>query len=65
MDFKDPKKIYNKLKNICIKIGQRVVYFIFQKLLNYPKINKPNRYDKLAMQIFAEIQYFCNDFGPQ
>ena len=32
-----------------------MVYLIFPKLLNYPKINEPKRYNKLAMQIFAQI----------
>lgn len=57
MDLKDPKEIWEKLTNICNEIGQGVVYLILQKLFNYPKINKSNRYDKPVMQIFAEVWY--------
>lgn len=32
IDLKDPKEIWDKLKNICTIIGQRVVYSIFQEL---------------------------------
>ena len=57
IDLEDPKEMWDKLKSICSKIGQRVVYSILQKLLNYPKINKPKGYDKPVMQIFAEVRY--------
>lgn len=33
-------KMKEKLCTICSQIGQRIVYFIFQKLLNYFYINK-------------------------
>lgn len=59
MILKDPKEIWDKLKSVCIKVGQGVVYLIIQKLFYYPKINKPKRYKKPVMQIFAEVQYFC------
>ena len=49
MDLEDPKEMWNKLTNIYTEIGQQVVYLIFQKLLNYPKINKPKEYDKPIM----------------
>lgn len=55
MDLEDRKEMWNKLTNICTKIGKRVVYLILQKLLNYLKINKPKEYNKLVMQIFAEV----------
>lgn len=59
MDFKDPKNIWDKLKSVCTKIGQGVVYLILQELFNYLKINKPKGYNKSVMQIFAEVRYLC------
>ena len=64
MDLKDSKEMWNKLKNICIKVGQRIIYSIFQKLLHYPKITKPKRYKKPVMQIFTEVKYFYKSFCP-
>lgn len=49
----------NKFKSIYIKISQKVIYLILQKLLHYPKIIKLKGYKKLIIQIFAEIKYFC------
>lgn len=57
IDLKDPKKIWNKFKSICTEVSQRVVYSIFQELFYYPKITKLKEYEKLVMQIFAEIKY--------
>ena len=57
MDLNDSKKIWDKLKSICIKIGQVVVYSIIQELLYYPKITKPRKYEKLVIQIFAKVKY--------
>ena len=62
MDLEDFKEIWDKLKSICSKIEQGVVYLILQELLNYPKINKSKGYDKPVMQIFAKIRYFCKHF---
>ena len=59
MDLKDPKKIWDKLKSICTKVGQGVVYSILQELLYYPKITKLKGYKKPVMQIFAEVKYLC------
>ena len=59
MDLKDPKEMWDKLKSICTKVGQGVVYSIFQELLHYPKITKPKGYEKPVMQIFAEVKYLC------
>ena len=62
MDLKDPKEMWNKLKSICTKVGQGIVYSILQELLHYPKITKPKGYKKPVMQIFAEVKYFCKRF---
>lgn len=62
MDLKDFKKIWNKLKSVYTKVIQGVVYLILQKLLYYLKITKPKRYEKLVIQIFAEVKYFCKCF---
>ena len=59
MDFKDPKEMWDKLKSICTKVDQGVVYSILQELLHYPKIIKPKGYKKPVMQIFAEVKYLC------
>lgn len=59
IDLKDSKEIWDKLKSICIKVGQRLVYLILQKLFHYLKINKPKGYKKLIMQIFAKGKYLC------
>lgn len=59
IDQKNPKKIWDQLKYICIEIGQRVIYFILQELLHYPKIIKSKKYKKPVMQIFAKIEYLC------
>ena len=32
---------------------------ILQELLHYPAANKPKRYEKLVVKIFAEVQYLC------
>ena len=57
INLEDPKELWDKVTNICTKIGQGVVYLIFQELLNYPKINKPKGYNKSVMKIFAEVKY--------
>lgn len=49
MDLKDPKEMWDKLKSICTKFGQGVVYSILQELLHYPKITKPKGYEKPVM----------------
>lgn len=59
MDLKDPKEMWDKLKSICTKVDQGVVYLILQELLHYPKITKPKRYKKPVIQIFAEVKYLC------
>lgn len=59
MNLKDPKKMWDILKNIWSEIRHGMVYFILQELLNYSRINKPKGYNKFVMQIFVEVQYFC------
>lgn len=59
MHLENPKEMWDKLKSICTKIGQEVVYSIFPELLHYPKINKPKGYEKPIMQIFAAVKYLC------
>lgn len=62
IDLKNLKKMWDKLKSICIKVDQGVVYSILQELLYYPKINKPKGYEKPVMQIFAKVRYLCKRF---
>lgn len=45
-----------KLKSVFLYIKQRVIYSIFQELVNYLKINKPERYEKSITNIFANVQ---------
>lgn len=47
--------MWEKLTSIYSKIGQGVVYLIFQELVNNFNINKPKKYDKSSMDIFAEV----------
>lgn len=60
--LEDLEEMWDKLTNIYTKISQRIVYSILQKLLNYPTINKLKGYDKVVIQIFAEVQYLCKHF---
>ncbi len=55
MDIKDPKQMWDKLKNVCTEMGQGVVYSIFQELFHYPSITKLKGYKKSVIQIFAEV----------
>ena len=59
MDLEDPKDMWERLRNICTKVGQGVVYSILQELLHYPATNKPKRYKKPVVEIFAEVRYLC------
>lgn len=59
MDLKNLKEMWDELKNICIEVGQGIVYLILQKLLLYPNITKPKRYKKPVMQIFVKVKYLC------
>lgn len=38
IDFEDLTEIKNKLKSICTKVDQKVIYLILQKLFNYFKL---------------------------
>lgn len=49
--------MWEKLRATCSQIGQGVVYFILQELLNYPRINKPKGFEKPVMSIFADVQF--------
>lgn len=40
INITDPKKMWEKLRVIYLQVGQDVIYFILQELLNYPRINK-------------------------
>ena len=59
MGLQDPKEMWEKLKSVCTEVGQGVVYLILQELFDYPSNNKPKRYDKLVMQVFAKVKYLC------
>lgn len=59
MDLKDSKEMWDKLKSICTKVGQGVVYSILQELFHYLKITKPKEYKKPVMQIFAKVKCLC------
>lgn len=50
--------MWDKLKTICTKVGQEVVYSILQELFHYLSITKSKGYEKSVIQIFAEVWYF-------
>lgn len=49
--------MWEKLYTASTQIGQGVVYFIFQELLNYPQVNKRKRLKKSIISIFEDIQF--------
>lgn len=53
----DLREIWQKLQIACSQIGQKVVYLILQKLLNYPRTNKPQGFEKPVMSIFADVRF--------
>ncbi len=59
IDLEDPKEIWDRLKTICSEVGQGVVYSILPELLHHPAANKPKRFDKPIVEIFAEVRYLC------
>ena len=59
MDLENPKDMLERLRNICTEVGQGVVYSILQELLHYPAANKPKKYEKPVVEIFAKVQYLC------
>ena len=50
------QRSWETLRWVCLQVGQGVVYSIFKKLLNYPKVAKPLGYKKKANTIFAEVK---------
>ena len=58
MDINSPKDVWDKFKKSCLKVDQDVVYFVLQEILNYPCIQKPKRYDKSTLEIFAKVRFF-------
>lgn len=53
---KNLQKFWKILRQVCLQVGQRVVYFIFKELLNYLRVAKPLGYKKKANTIFAKIK---------
>lgn len=49
--------MWEKLRIACSQVGQGVLYFILQQLLNYPQINKPKSFKKPVISIFADVQF--------
>ena len=49
--------MWQKLQVICLQVGQGVVYFILQELLNYPQNNKLKGFEKPVISIFTDIQF--------
>ena len=63
MDLKGLEKMWDKPKSIYTKVGQRVVYSIFEELFYYlMKITKPKGYEKPVMKLFAEVKYLFKCF---
>lgn len=57
MDLEDSKEMWDRLKIICSKIGQRVLYLILQELLYYFAANKPKSFNKPVVEIFTKVKY--------
>ena len=47
------------LKKIYSEVGQDVVYFVLQEILNYPHIYKPKEYNKSILEIFIGVRFLC------
>ena len=62
MDIDNPKDIWDILKKTCLKVNQQMIYLVLYESLNYPYIHKLKRYDKSAIEIFAEIRFFFKQF---
>lgn len=52
---KDPKATWETLERVSSQVGQEVVYALLKEILNYPRKNKPKRYNKRATTIFGEV----------
>ncbi len=48
--------MWTKIQSVCSRVGQGVVYSILQELFNYPKVNKPKRYEKTITSVFADVR---------
>ncbi len=57
MDKDDLKVLWEKLRAVCSQIGPGVVYSILQELLIYPKINRPTKFERPVISIFAEVRF--------
>lgn len=44
-----------KIRSIYSKVGQEIIYSILLKLLNYRRINKPQKYDKPMINIINSL----------
>lgn len=58
MDINNPKDMWDILTKICLEVGQGMVYSVLQNILNYPRVKKPKRCDKSAIEIFVEVRFF-------
>lgn len=56
IDTDNLQAMWAKLQSVCFHVGQGVVCSIFQELFNYPKVNKPKKYEKTITSIFADVQ---------
>lgn len=57
IDVTKLQEMWHKLRTACSQVDQRVVYLILQELLDYTRNNKPKRFEKPVMSIFADVRF--------
>lgn len=57
INITNPQEMWEKLCTACSQVGQGVVYFILQEILNYAHINKPKGFEKPVMSRFADVRF--------
>lgn len=62
INITDPKEMWKKLYSTYFPVGQKVVYSILQKLLNYLCNTKPKRFEKSVMNRFIDIRFLIKHF---
>lgn len=55
IDVTNFKRIWEEFYTAYSQLGQKVVYFILQELLNYLYTNKPKRFEKSVVNRFANV----------
>lgn len=56
MDEESPKNVWATLERVSIQVGQAVIFSLVRELLNYPRLNKQQGFEKPTFQIFGEVK---------